>query len=61
MVKNSKTDELEENYVLSDFYLVRDFTDSELRLLIGSLLFSKHILCQMQLLQIDRCFILLKF
>lgn len=43
MVRNSKTGELEENYVLSDFYLVRDFTDSELRLLIDSLLFSKHI------------------
>jgi len=34
---------MEENYILSDFYLVRDFTDSELRLLIDSLLFSKHI------------------
>lgn len=33
----------EENYILSDFYLERDFTDSELRLLIDSLLFSKHI------------------
>ena len=34
---------LEESYILSDFYLERDFTDSELRLLIDSLLFSKHI------------------
>ena len=42
MVKNSKG-ELEESYILSDFYLVRDFTDAELRLLIDSLLFSKHI------------------
>lgn len=42
MVKNSKG-ELEESYILSDFYLVRDFTDSELRLLVDSLLFSKHI------------------
>ena len=32
-----------ENVILSDFYLVRDFTDSELRLLIDSLMFSKHI------------------
>jgi len=34
---------LEESYILSDFYLERDFTDSELRLLIDGLLFSKHI------------------
>lgn len=34
---------MEESYILSDFYLVRDFTDSELRLLIDGLLFSKHI------------------
>ncbi len=31
------------NDILSDFYLVRDFTDAELRLLVDSLLFSKHI------------------
>ncbi|WP_026522287.1 helix-turn-helix transcriptional regulator [Butyrivibrio sp. VCB2001] len=43
MVKNPKTGELEENYILSDFYLVRDFEDSELRLLIDGLLFSKHL------------------
>lgn len=43
MMPNSHTGELEENSILSDFYLVRDFTDSELRLLIDSLLFSKHI------------------
>ncbi|MBR6650930.1 MAG: WYL domain-containing protein [Clostridia bacterium] len=43
MVPNSKTGELEESYIMSDFYLVRDFTDGELRLLIDSLLFSKHI------------------
>ena len=43
MVPNSKTGELEESYIWSDFYLVRDFTDGELRLLIDSLLFSKHI------------------
>lgn len=43
MVPNHKTGELEESYIWSDFYLVRDFTDSELRLLIDSLLFSRHI------------------
>lgn len=43
MVPNSKTGKLEESYIWSDFYLVRDFTDSELRLLIDGLLFSKHI------------------
>ncbi len=43
MVPNRSTGKLEESYILSDFYLVRDFTDSELRLLIDSLLFSKHI------------------
>ncbi|MBO4264995.1 MAG: WYL domain-containing protein, partial [Clostridia bacterium] len=29
--------------ILSDFYIERDFTDSELRLLIDSVMFSKHI------------------
>ena len=43
MVPNPKTGEPEESYILSDFYLVREFTDSELRLLIDGLLFSKHI------------------
>ena len=43
MVPNRKTGEFEESYIWSDFYLVRDFTDSELRLLIDGLLFSKHI------------------
>lgn len=42
MIPNKQTGELEESYILSDFYLVRDFTDSELRLLIDSLLFSKY-------------------
>ncbi len=42
-VRNPKTGETEESSLLSDFYLVRDFTDSELRLLIDGLLFSKHI------------------
>ena len=39
----SKTGELEESYILSDFYLSREFSDGELRLLIDSLLFSQHI------------------
>ena len=43
MVPNPKTGVPEESYLWSDFYLVRDFTDAELRLLIDSLLFSKHI------------------
>lgn len=43
MVPNTKTGEMEKSYVLSDFYLVREFTDGELRLLIDSLLFSRHI------------------
>jgi predicted DNA-binding transcriptional regulator YafY len=43
MMPNPKTGVPEESYILSDFYLVREFTDGELRLLIDSLLFSKHI------------------
>ena len=43
MVKNRKTGEMEESYLWSDIYLVRDFTDAELRLLIDGLLFSKHV------------------
>ena len=43
MTPNPKTGEPEESYIWSDFYLERDFTDGELRLLIDSLLFSKHI------------------
>ena len=43
MVRDKATGRLEESRFLSDFYLVREFTDSELRLLIDSLLFSKHI------------------
>lgn len=35
--------EKQENVILSDFYLVQEFTDSELRLLIDSVLFSNHI------------------
>ena len=43
MMPNRQTGETEESYIWSDFYLVREFTDSELRLLIDGLLFSKHI------------------
>lgn len=39
----NKTGENCENTMLSDFYLVREFDDSELRLLIDSVLFSNHI------------------
>lgn len=38
-----KNGEPYENIVLTDFYLNREFTDSELRLLIDSVLFSNHI------------------
>ena len=40
---NPKTGKKEENQIWSNFYLEHDFTDSELRLLIDSLLFSNHI------------------
>ncbi len=43
MVPNKVTGELEESYLWSDYYYVSDFSDSELRLLIDSLIFSKHI------------------
>lgn len=43
MVPNPKTGEPEKSYIWSDFYLVRDFTDAELRLLIDSVLSSGHI------------------
>lgn len=42
LVKN-KEGKLEETVVPTDFYISRSFTDGELRLLIDSLLFSKHI------------------
>ena len=38
-----RTGKPEENVILTDFYLVRDFTDGELRLLIDGLLFSQHL------------------
>ncbi len=43
MVPNPKTGEPEESYIWSDFYLVRDFSDAELRLLIDGVLSSGHI------------------
>ena len=39
----NKQGELEDSYIFTDFYLEREFNDAELRLLIDSLLFSKHI------------------
>ena len=39
----NKDGQLEDSYILSDFYLEREISDAELRLLIDSLLFSKHI------------------
>lgn len=42
-VTNSKTGKTEESSTWTDFYLVRDFTDGELRLLIDSLLFSRNV------------------
>ena len=38
-----KNGQPEESYILSDFYIERQFTDSELRLLIDAVIFSKHI------------------
>ena len=43
MVPNRLTGEPEESVLWTDFYLVRDFTDSELRLLIDGVLCSRHI------------------
>ncbi len=40
---NKKTGEYEENNILSDFYIEHEFDDSELRLLIDSIIFSYHI------------------
>ena len=41
--KNSKTGEIEDISLTSDYYLVREFTDSELRLLIDSVMCSRYI------------------
>ncbi|MCQ2426721.1 MAG: WYL domain-containing protein [Lachnospiraceae bacterium] len=38
-----RTGKTVESTILTDLYLVRDFTDAELRLLIDSLLFSRHV------------------
>ncbi len=43
MAPNPKTGQPEESYIWSNFYLEREFTDSELRLLIDGLLFSRHV------------------
>ena len=43
MMPNQKTGELEENVKTSDYWYAHDFTEAELRLLIDSLLFSKHL------------------
>lgn len=43
MMPNQKTGELEENTTTSDYWYMHDFTESELRLLIDGLLFSKHL------------------
>ncbi len=43
MIPNAKTGELEESYIWSDFYLEREFTNGELRLLIDGLLFSEYV------------------
>lgn len=39
----SQGDSNEDNVIFTDFYINRDFTDSELRLLIDSIMFSNHI------------------
>lgn len=41
--RDPRTGNREETAIWTDYYLVRDFTDGELRLLIDSLLFSRHI------------------
>ncbi len=41
--RNAKTGEFEESSILTDFYLLHEFTDAELRLLIDGLLFSRHV------------------
>ena len=42
MIKG-RSGELEESHILTDFYLNHEFTDSELRLLVDSVMFSTHI------------------
>ena len=43
MIRNEKSGVVEESKIMSSFYLVREFSKPELRLLIDSLLFSKHL------------------
>lgn len=43
MTLNKQTGEYEDNSLLSDFYIEHDFDNSELRLLIDSIVFSSHI------------------
>ena len=43
MIRNEKTGVVEESTIMSSFYLIREFSNPELRLLIDSLLFSKHL------------------
>ena len=43
MVTDPKTGEQEESIMTSDYYLDKEFSDAELRLLIDSILFSRHI------------------
>jgi len=42
-VRNAKTGEYEDTVILSDFYIERDFDNAEIRLLIDSIIFSRHI------------------
>lgn len=43
MVKDKKTGEVEEQYILTDLYVVHDFSDCEIRLLIDEILDSSFI------------------
>ena len=42
-IKNAETGAVEDSNIHSDYYYLHDFTESELRLLIDSLLFSTHL------------------
>jgi hypothetical protein len=43
MKLNASTGEYEENNILTNFYIEHEFDNSELRLLIDSIIFSNHI------------------
>ena len=43
MTMNPKTGDREDSNITSNYYLIREFSNPELRLLIDSLLFSKHL------------------